>query len=189
MIGFIPERYARSNHHLIDKISLIYGDITHDHGMDAIVSTIGPDLNPTGALNQSILAAAGHELDSFMLENIYKPKNGDVFSVPGFNLPVDNVVYTVIKPWEDSLNSEDRDLLRCYRRPMKMAVRMGWKKIAFPALGTGTKSFPIKRAARLGVQAILQRISPEIDDVYIICNRKDTFAAFRERLKQLNWRG
>ena len=189
MTGFISERYARSNNHLIDKIGLIHGDITHDHGVDAIVSTLGPDLDPSGALNQSIMRGAGAELDGFILENIYKPRPGDVFSVPGFNLPVDNVIYTISKPWQDGLHSEDRDLLRCYRRPMKMAIRMGWKKIAFPALATGQKSFPAKRAARLAMQGILQRIDPFFEYIYIICNRDETFNAFHERMKQLGWRG
>lgn len=189
MFGFIPERYPRSNHHLIDKIGLIYGDVTDDHGMDAIVSTIGPDLDTAGVLNQSIMSKAGPALDGFILDNVIQPKNGDVFTVPGFNLPVDNVIFTITKPWEDSLQNEERDLLRCYRRPMKMAVRMGWKKIAFPALGTGYNSFPTKRAARLGLQAILQRINPQIDDVMIVCNRDETYQAFHERLKQLGWRG
>lgn len=142
-----------------------------------------------GALNRSILAAAGQEIDDFILEHIFKPRPGDIFSVPGFALPVDNVMFTVTHPWRDNLHSEERDLLRCFRRPMKLAIRRRWQRIAFPALGTGEKSFPVKKAARLAVQAILQRIDPFFEDIYIVCNRDETFAAFEERLKAQGWRG
>ena len=189
MTGFITERYARSNDHLIDIISLLYGDITDDLGVDAIVSVLPPDLELNSSLNQSIMKAAGEKLDDFILENIFKPRPGDSFSVPGFNLPVENIIYTISKPWQDGLESEDRDLLRCYRRPMKMATRMGWTKIAFPALATGRKAFPPKRAARLAIQAILQRIDPTFKDIKIVCNRDETYEAFYERLKMTGWRG
>ena len=168
---------------------MIYGDSTDSLAVESIVSCLKPDLDISGSLNQSIMKAAGERLDDFIIENFYKPRPGDVFSVPGFNLPVENIIYTISKPWQDGLHSEDRDLLRCYRRPMKMAVRMGWKRLAFPALATGYKCFPPKRSARLALQGILQRIDQSFDEIKIVCNRDETYQAFLERMKALGWRG
>jgi O-acetyl-ADP-ribose deacetylase (regulator of RNase III) len=135
-----------------------------------------------GSLNQAVMAAAGEKLDEFIVENIYKPRAGDAFAVPGFNLPVKHIIYAVTPLWKSGFSGEDRDLLHCYRRAMELVWRMGLKSVAFPALGTGKDKFPVPRAARLGIQGIMERMTPKIDEVRIVCSRDDTYKAFEERL-------
>ena len=72
------------------------GDITRQEGLDAIVSTITPDFDMGRSLNTMLLTVAGEDLDEFILENIYKPRPGDCFAVPGFSLPVKHVIFVVM---------------------------------------------------------------------------------------------
>ena len=137
-----------------------------------------------GTLNQSLMAAAGKAFDEFILENIYKPRPGDSYVVPGFNLPVKNVIFVVTPVWRDGFDKEDVYLLRCYRHALEMAYNMGLKKIAFAALGTGHDGYPLDRAVRLAIKGIMDRMKPEIEEVRIVCNKDRVFAAFQDRLKR-----
>lgn len=183
----IAEPPRRSNHHLINRIRLIEGDIVRQTDVDAIAGSIGPDLKGTGSLNRAILRAAGKEVDNFILENIFKPRSGDVFAIPPFALPVKHILYAVMPVWKDSLGTEDRDLLRCYRGVVEMARRMRLRRIAIPALGSGEERFPVRRVARIGVQGILDRMGPGIEEVRIVCNRRETYLAFGAALKRQGW--
>ncbi len=178
----IAEPIIRSNRDLINKIRLIEGDLVAQHDVDVIVGSISTALKVDGSLNQALIRAAGQKFDDFIVENIYKPRSGDVFQVPPFNIQIPHVFFAVTPEWKDSLAFEDRDLIRCYRGAMQLAERMGLKRIAFPALGTGRKKYPLMRAARLGIQGIMDRMTDHFDEVRIVCNRHDQYRAFADLL-------
>lgn len=184
MSGFIADHRKRSNAKLKSRIVIVRGDITQQSDVDAIVSTIMTDMDADGSLNQSLIAAAGHAFDEFILDNIYKPRPGDTFVVPGFALPVKNVIFVVTPVWRDDFDKEDVYLLRCYRHAMEMAQNMGLKKIAFPALGTGRRGYSLDRAVRLALQGIMDRMHEDFAEVRIVCNDDRIFEAFIERLKK-----
>jgi O-acetyl-ADP-ribose deacetylase (regulator of RNase III) len=175
------------DHPLINRVKLVMGDITEQSDVDAIVSTIGPDLDCSGTLNSSIIKKAGEQLDEFILDNIYKPQAGDVFAVPAFNVPVDHIIYTVTPDWRDELNRDNRSLLRCYRRPMRLARNMAIKSIAFPALGIGKFRYQPDRAARLAIEGIMARIDNDFDEVRIVCNNKEIYKIFKKKLLKICW--
>jgi O-acetyl-ADP-ribose deacetylase (regulator of RNase III) len=169
----------------IERIKLVKGDITKQTGTDAIVAGVYPDMKLEGSLNAALKEAAGTELDKFIIEHIPKPMSGDAFATPPFNLPVWHIIYVVQPRWRDGFYHEDVQQLRCFRSAMALAERMKLKSIAFPALGTGKKKFPVPRAARIALQGIIDRASPQFEEVRIICNRDETYEAFTERLKAL----
>ncbi len=156
--------------------------MTKQHDMDVLVGSISTALKVNGTLNQSLIAAAGTQIDDFILEHIYKPRAGDVFAVPPFNIPVKHIFFAVTPDWKDGLAQEDRDLIRCYRGAIQLATEMGMRKIAFPALGTGKKRYPVRRAARLGIQGIMDRMTDQLDEVRIVCNRREQYEAFAQWL-------
>lgn len=165
------------------------GDVTQQGDVDAIVTTLPTDLDVGSTLNQSIIQAAGHDLDNFLLENIFKPRPGDVFPVPAFHLPVSHIFYVMTPPWRDGFDREDRDLLRCYRHAIETAIKMDLRRIAFPALATGKRcGFPADRAARLAIQGILDRISPALEEVRIVCRKPEIYETFKRRLQRMGWR-
>lgn len=182
MSDVIAEPSPRSNRDLINKIRLIEGDLTAQSDVDVIVGSISTALKVDGSLNQSLIRAAGQQFDDFIVENIYKPRPGDVFEVPPYNIPVPHVFFAVTPDWKDSLDFEDRDLIRCYRGAMQMAEKMKLTRIAFPALGTGRKKYPLRRAARLGINGIMDRMTTHFEEVRIVCNRREQYDAFAEWL-------
>lgn len=163
---------------------MVLGDITKQDDVDAIVSSININMEVKGSLNKAVIAAAGTQLDEFILEHIYKPRTGDAFAVPAFALPVKHIIYVITPVWRTGFSREDRDLLRCYRHAMQLAQRMNLSKVAFPALGTGQGRFPVRRATRLAVQGITERMTREFEEVRIVCNREETYQIFKERLGQ-----
>ena len=169
----------------IDRIKIIKGDITKQTGIDAIVCGIYPDMTLEGSLNASVMAAAGAQLDEFILANIYKPRIGDAFATPPFSLPVWHIIFTVVPRWRDGFFHEDVQLLRGFRAAMALAQRMQLKSVAFPALGSGRKKFPVSRAARIALQGIADRESGQFDEIRVVCNRDDVYEAFVDRLKSL----
>lgn len=169
----------------IERIKLVKGDITKQTGVEAIVAGIYPDMGLEGSLNAAIKAAAGVELDKFILEHVPKPMTGDAFATPPFNLPVWHIIYVVQPRWRDGFYHEDVQQLRCFRSAMALGERMKLKSIAFPALGSGKKKFPVLRAARIALQGIIDRASPQFEEVRIVCNRDEIYDAFAERLKAL----
>ena len=183
MSDVIAEPSPRSNRDLIRKIRLIEGDLTKQTDVGAIVGLISSTLRIDGTLMQALIQAAGEQLDDFIVENIYKPRAGDVFPVPAFTLPVAHLIFAVTPDWNSGIDLEDRDLIRAYRGAMQMARFLKVTRVAFPALGTGKRKYPIKRAARLGLQGILDRMTPEFEEVRIVCNRPETYEAFQEWLE------
>lgn len=185
----VIEPPSRSNSPLIGRIKLIEGDLLDQMDVDAIVATILPTLQADGHLNDAIIARAGRSLDNFIVDNIFKPKSGDVFAVPPFGIPVKHLFYAVMPVWKDNLANEERDLTRCYRGVMELAVRMGLDTVAFPALGCRRGTFPVKRAARLGVQGILDRMHEQLQEIRIVCYTREQYDAFRHWLEYYGWEG
>ena len=101
----------------LKRIKLVHGDITKQH-TDAIVSVLPQSLEYGGALNEAILAAAGHRLDDFLLEHIYKPRPGDIYAVPGFNLPCKNIFFAIMPKWSSEFDRQDKYLLTAVRKAM-----------------------------------------------------------------------
>jgi O-acetyl-ADP-ribose deacetylase len=170
----------------LQKIEIVRGRL-EDIVADAIVATLPQTLDWSGALNQSLLAAAGERLDEFVLEHIYQPKIGDFFAVPGFNLKTSHILLTIAPVWDPiSLDSHnDRDLLNCYRKPLELAMRMNLRRLAFGALGTGTKSFPPRRAARLAFRGLRERWYRDLESVQIVSPRDDVLIAFAEEMDRV----
>lgn len=189
MSDVIAEPYHRSNRHLISRIRLIEGDLTQENDVEAVVTTIPLSLKAEGSLNTALFAAAGAQMDDFLLEHVLKPQPGQVFAVPGFNMAAPYILFVITPEWRVGDFLEDRDLLRCYRSAIQTAREMGLKKIAFAALGTGARTYPAKRAARLGIQGIMDRIDESIEEVRIVCNRRETFTAFHDWLVHYGWEG
>ncbi|PJB69070.1 MAG: macro domain-containing protein [Alphaproteobacteria bacterium CG_4_9_14_3_um_filter_47_13] len=184
MNNFVAEPSLRSNDKLVNRITVVKGDITKQDDVDAIVSSLTVTMDPGGSLNRSIFKAAGKAFDEFILDNIYKPRPGDCYAVPGFNLSVANVLFVITPDWQDGIDREDVYLLRCYRQALKTAHNMGLRKIAFPALGTGHHGYPVERAARLALRGIRERMSRDLEEVRVVCDGEKVFQAFLGRLKK-----
>jgi O-acetyl-ADP-ribose deacetylase (regulator of RNase III) len=172
---------ARSSNPYLKRITVVQGDITAQ-AVDAIVTVIPTTLEYRGALNAGILAKAGEKLDRFVLENIVRPRSGDVYAVPGFQLPCKHILFAIVPVWKNDFDRYDRDLVNACRKAMELARGMSLKTVAFPPVGSGKRGFPKARAARLIVEGISSRITADIDEVRIVCQTKATMRLFKDRL-------
>jgi O-acetyl-ADP-ribose deacetylase len=179
----IPSPGKPSNPYL-NRIKLVQGDITAQDA-DAIVTLIPHMLEYKGEINAALLKTAGTELDDFILEHMYQPRIGDVYAVPGFNLPCTHIFFCVVPYWEEDYDRHDKYLVNSCRKAMETAVAMNLKTIAFPPLASGKHGYPKPRAARLITQGIIDRLDHRIEEVRIVCRSKTTLGIFRERLDLL----
>ncbi|GJL85227.1 MAG: hypothetical protein DHS20C02_10020 [Micavibrio sp.] len=183
----ITEQNRRSNP-LSGRIKLVQGNIAQQD-VDAIISLIPQNLEYRGQVNNELLKDAGEQLDEFILENIYKPRVGDVYAVPGFGLPCEHVLFGITPDWRNDFDREDGHLLKVLRKTLELARGMGLTRIALPPLASGKNGFPKQRAARLIVQAIENRLDEDFDEIRIVCVADRTLRVFEERLQAVGWTG
>ncbi len=184
----IPDEHKRAKPYL-DKIKLVRGDITAQE-VDAIFSLLPTSLDYQGAINQALLAAAGQQLDDFVLEHIFKPKQGDVYAVPGFDLSAKNIIFSFRPPWRNDFDREDKHLISSVRKAMVLAKCMLLRSIAIPPLGSSSRhGYGHKRAARLVLHGILDRLDPQFEEILIVCEDEENYNAYRERLAAIGWSG
>jgi O-acetyl-ADP-ribose deacetylase (regulator of RNase III) len=171
---------------LAKRITVVRGDITKQPDVDAIAVSIRPSLDVSGELNRAVMRAAGEKLDEFLLDNVYRPRPGDVVTLPPFNLPVRHAIFVFLPEWKGSFEREDRHLLHAYRAVMEEARRLKLAKLALPAMGTGSHAcFPPRRAARLALQGIMDRMLPVFTEIRIVCSGEILFEEFSERLRKI----
>ena len=186
---FTSKPIGRKEYEHINTIRLFHGEVMEHTDADVLVSFVTPDLSLGGPLNKAFLAQAGEELGDYIAENIIHPRAGEAFLVPAFNMPMKNIMLLVLPKWEDGLQNEDRQMLRCYRRAIRLAQEQGLKSIAFPALGFGRLNFPHIRFARLAVKGVLETLDARMDDVRVVCKERGMTDIYAQNLKKMGWSG
>lgn len=186
MTESVPDPFKTSNadHNFIRRIRLIEGEIARQSDVAAIAMAVDMTLDTGQGTNPGIIAAAGPVFDEAILEHIYRPRVGDVYVLPGYDLPVAHVLVAVTPEWRGGV-VEDRDLVRCYRGLMDMAWRMGIETLAVSVVGTGKHQFALSRAVRLMLQGVRERMPEDLKELRIVCESKAVYDAVAERLASM----
>ncbi len=142
-------------------------------------------LEYSGVLNEAIQEAAGVDLDSFILENVYKPRAGEVYALPGFDLPVKHIFLGIMPNVRSDFDFNDSDLASIVRRMMELTRCMLLSSIAFSPLACGKGMYPMPRGARLICQGISDRLEESIEDVHIVCDTPEIVDVFERKLEVL----
>ena len=135
-----------------DRLKLIQADIT-TLDVDAIVNAANVALMPGGGVCGAIHRAAGPELNEACRE-VGPCPTGEARLTPGFKLKARWVVHAVGPVWMNGTQDEDRLLASCYRAAMALGERHDLATMAFPAISTGTFSFPLPRATTIALREI-----------------------------------
>lgn len=157
------------------RVRLVIGDITHVD-VDAIVNAANEALAPGGGVCGAIHRAAGPELAA-ACSRIGHCTTGDAVATPGFDLPARWVIHAVGPVWRGGSHGEADLLASCYRRSLEVAVDVGARTVAFPAISTGIFGYPLEPATQIAVATVTSFDGP-VDDVVLVSFDEATHAVY-----------
>lgn len=167
-----------------NRIEVIRGDITQQR-VDAIVNASNPSLLPGSGVCGAIHRMAGHRL-AFECAKLGGCKRGEAKITHGFRLASPYVIHTVGPLWEGGNQNEAEVLASAYQNSLKLASERRLQTIAFPSISTGAYGFPIEKASRIAMRAILDFLAqdPNIQKVTLVCFTEEDEAEYQRALRE-----
>lgn len=165
------------------ELHVVTGDITKLQ-VDAIVNAANTSLLGGGGVDGAIHRAAGPELLA-ECRTLHGCQTGQAKATKGYRLPAKYVIHTVGPVWHGGGHREAELLAGCYENSMALALELGCRTVAFPAISTGVYHYPLEEAARIAVQTVRRFLTerPEGPAVTFVCFNEAARAAYERELK------
>ena len=170
------------------RIELILGDITRDHGVDAIVNAANSSLLGGGGVDGAIHRAAGPELLA-ECRTLKGCPTGGAKITGAYRLPCKYVIHTVGPVWHGGGQNEAALLRDCYENSMTRALEAGARSVAFPSVSTGVYHYPVDQAAAIAlrtVQDFWDAHAGSFDRILFVLFDERTLAAYQKAYEDLN---
>jgi O-acetyl-ADP-ribose deacetylase (regulator of RNase III) len=155
------------------------GDITA-LAVDAIVNAANSTLLGGGGVDGAIHRAAGPGLLA-ECRQLGGCATGDAKATGGHRLAARWVIHAVGPVWRGGSRGEADALASCYRRSLAVAVDLGARSVAFPAISTGIYGFPPDEAATTAVRETTTFTGP-IDRIVLVAFDAGTHALYESLL-------
>ncbi len=163
----------------MDKIIIKTGDITKEN-VCAIVNAANSSLMGGGGVDGAIHRAGGIQI----LEACRKIRKeqypdglstGEAVATTAGNLQAKYVIHTVGPIYHQCGDSCALLLASCYTNTLKIAVELGCKDIAFPAISTGIYGYPKEKAARIAYETVKDFLEERdnMEASFVFHNNKD----------------
>lgn len=165
------------------RLCLCTGDITACQ-VDAIVNAANESLLGGGGVDGAIHRAAGPELLA-ECRTLHGCPTGQAKATKGYRLPARYVIHTVGPVWRGGAQGEAELLADCYRNSMALALELGCRTVAFPAISTGVYRYPAEEAAAIAVAAVRSFLEehPDGPEVTFVCFNGAAERAYRRALE------
>ncbi|WP_448631094.1 macro domain-containing protein [Cellulomonas soli] len=140
------------------RIEAVQGDITEQH-VDVVVNAANSSLLGGGGVDGAIHAAAGPQLleacRALRAEARFADGLGigDAVATPAFDLPARWVVHTV-GPNRHAGQVSTTALASCFGRSLEIAVELGARSLAFPAIGAGAFGWDMAEVAEVAAGVV-----------------------------------
>lgn len=167
------------------ELRAVTGDITKLR-VDAIVNAANTSLLGGGGVDGAIHRAAGPELLA-ECRTLHGCPTGHAKATGGYRLPARYVIHTVGPVWHGGGHGEAELLADCYRNSMALALELGCRTAAFPAISTGVYRYPPDQAARIAVDTVRRFLEehPEAPQVTFVCFDARTEDLYQAQLAEL----
>ena len=169
------------------KFTAVRGDITKDHGVQAIVNAANTSLLGGGGVDGAIHRAAGPELLA-ECRTLNGCKTGQAKITKAYRIPCEYIIHTPGPHWSGGNNHERELLASCYRSCLELAVKHGIRSIAFPSIATGIYHFPLDEAAQIAVRTakefVLQHPG-ELDEIKWVLFDDHTLKVYADEISRL----
>ena len=165
------------------ELHVVTGDITK-LDVDAIVNAANTSLLGGGGVDGAIHRAAGPELLA-ECRTLHGCQTGQAKATKGYKLPAKYVIHTVGPVWHGGGHKEAELLANCYENSMALALELGCRTVAFPAISTGVYHYPLEEATHIAVQTVRRFLAehPEGPAVTFVCFNEPAKAAYERELK------
>jgi len=146
-------------------LQLSQGDITRQDDLDVVVNAANAQLITGGGVAGAIHRVAGPELEA-ACRPLAPIQPGQAVMTEGFKLPNKKVIHC-LGPVFGVDQPSDELLARCYRSAMGLADQAGLASIGFPAISTGAFGYPVREAAGIALQTMVQ-LAPQLESLQLV---------------------
>ena len=160
-------------------LQIVRHDITKMR-VDAIVNTTNEEMVGYSGVDLAVHTVAGEQLD-IECAKLAPLGLGQAKVTGAYNLPCKAVIHTSGPVWRGGLLGESIILKSCYIESLKLAVKYGFRSIAFPLISAGVYGYPKDQVLKFAIQTITEFLFEHEMTVYICVFDKESYT-FSQKL-------
>lgn len=167
-------------------LELVEGDITLQE-TEAIVNAANSGLRGGGGVDGAIHRAGGPQIME-ECRKIGGCPTGEARITSGGKLKAKYVIHAVGPVYSGGEHGEAALLASAYRNSLTLASQHGIKSLAFPSLSTGAYGYPLREAASIALNAVIEYLKehPEIELVRFVLYGQTAYEAYQKALEQIS---
>ena len=164
-------------------LQIVRHDITKMR-VDAIVNTTNEEMIGYSGVDLAIHTVAGEGLDADCAK--LAPLGLGQAKISGaYNLPCKAVIHTSGPIWRGGLLGESIILRSCYIESLKLAVKHGFRSIAFPLISSGVYGYPKDQVLKFAIQTITEFLFDHELTVYVCVFDKESYTFSQKRFADI----
>lgn len=174
------------------RITLVCGDITEQY-TDAIVNAANSSLMGGGGVDGAIHMKGGQEIleECKVIRRESYPSGlptGKAVMTAGGKLKAKRVIHTVGPIWYGGDKGEQELLAQAYRNSLALALESGAKTISFPSISTGVYGYPIEKASRVALRAVIGFLEKNtgIVEVRLVLHSQNDLKIYEKALTEIS---